>query len=129
MLSVFVSISFFLIFLFTFKSFSFHFSSFSLIFLLFIFYFLLSFLISFLKCSFSSKFLFISPLFLFVLLFLCLSCSFFFLHFIILIPCLAYPIFIRFLISEYLTKQRNIKSWNQQNYLVIRGFCYIRPLV
>ena len=22
-------------------------------------------------------------------------------------------------------KQRNIKSWDQQNYLVIRGFCYI----
>ena len=25
-------------------------------------------------------------------------------------------------------KQRNIKSWDQQNYLVIRGLCYIRPL-
>ena len=25
-------------------------------------------------------------------------------------------------------KQRNIKSWDQQNYLVIRGFYYIRPL-
>ena len=25
-------------------------------------------------------------------------------------------------------KLRNIKSWDQQNYLVIRGFCYIRPL-
>ena len=25
-------------------------------------------------------------------------------------------------------KQRNIKSWDQENYLVIRGFCYIRPL-
>ena len=25
-------------------------------------------------------------------------------------------------------KQRNIKSRDQQNYLVIRGFCYIRPL-
>ena len=25
-------------------------------------------------------------------------------------------------------KQRSIKSWDQQNYLVIRGFCYIRPL-
>ena len=24
-------------------------------------------------------------------------------------------------------KQRNIKSWDQQNYLVIRGFCFIRP--
>ena len=24
--------------------------------------------------------------------------------------------------------QRNIKSWDQQSYLVIRGFCYIRPL-
>ena len=25
-------------------------------------------------------------------------------------------------------EQRNIKSWDQQNYLVIRGFCYIQPL-
>ena len=25
-------------------------------------------------------------------------------------------------------KQRNIKSWDQLNHLVIRGFCYIRPL-
>ena len=25
-------------------------------------------------------------------------------------------------------KQRNIKSWDQQNDLVIRWFCYIRPL-
>ena len=25
-------------------------------------------------------------------------------------------------------KQRNIKSWDQQNYFVIRGFCYIRLL-
>ena len=25
-------------------------------------------------------------------------------------------------------KQRNIKSWDQQNNLVIRGFCYIWPL-
>ena len=25
-------------------------------------------------------------------------------------------------------KTRNIKSWDQQNDLVIRGFCYIRPL-
>ena len=25
-------------------------------------------------------------------------------------------------------KTKNIKSWDQQNYLVIRGFCYIRPL-
>ena len=24
--------------------------------------------------------------------------------------------------------QRNIESWDQQNYLVLRGFCYIRPL-
>ena len=33
-------------------------------------------------------------------------------------------------ISHYIRvkKQRNIKSWDQQNYLVIRGFCYIRPL-
>ena len=32
-------------------------------------------------------------------------------------------------VSHYirLKKQRNIKSWDQQNYLVIRGFCYIRP--
>ena len=25
-------------------------------------------------------------------------------------------------------KQRNVKNWDQQNYLVIRWFCYIRPL-
>ena len=33
-------------------------------------------------------------------------------------------------VSRYIRvkKQRNIKSWDQQNYLVIRGFCYIRPL-
>ena len=33
-------------------------------------------------------------------------------------------------VSHYIRvkKQRNIKSWDQQNHLVIRGFCYIRPL-
>ena len=33
-------------------------------------------------------------------------------------------------VSHYIRvkKQRNIKSWDQSNYLVIRGFCYIRPL-
>ena len=33
-------------------------------------------------------------------------------------------------VSHYIgvKKQRNIKSWDPQNYLVIRGFCYIRPL-
>ena len=33
-------------------------------------------------------------------------------------------------VSRYIRvkKQRNIKSWDQQNDLVIRGFCYIRPL-
>ena len=33
-------------------------------------------------------------------------------------------------VSHYIRvkKQRNKKSWDQQNYLVIRGFCYIRPL-
>ena len=33
-------------------------------------------------------------------------------------------------VSRYIRvkKQRNIKIWEQQNYLVIRGFCYIRPL-
>ena len=33
-------------------------------------------------------------------------------------------------VSHYIrvNKQRNIKSWDQQNYLVIRGFCYTRPL-
>ena len=33
-------------------------------------------------------------------------------------------------VSHYIgvKKQRTIKSWDQQNYLVIRGFCYIRPL-
>ena len=33
-------------------------------------------------------------------------------------------------VSHYIRvkKQRNIKSWDHQNYLVIRGFCYIRPV-
>ena len=33
-------------------------------------------------------------------------------------------------VSHYIRveKQRNIKRWDQQNYLVIIGFCYIRPL-
>ena len=33
-------------------------------------------------------------------------------------------------VSHYIRvkKLRNIKSWDQENYLVIRGFCYIRPL-
>ena len=33
-------------------------------------------------------------------------------------------------VSHYIRvkKQRDIKSWDQQNYLVITGFCYIRPL-
>ena len=33
-------------------------------------------------------------------------------------------------ISRYIRikKQINIKSWDQQNDLVIRGFCYIQPL-
>ena len=33
-------------------------------------------------------------------------------------------------VSHYIRvkKLRNIKRWDQQNYLVIRGFCYIRPL-
>ena len=33
-------------------------------------------------------------------------------------------------VSHYIRvkKQRNIKSWDQQNYLVITGFCYIGPL-
>ena len=33
-------------------------------------------------------------------------------------------------VSHYIRvkKQRNIKSWDQKNDLVIRGFCYIRPL-
>ena len=33
-------------------------------------------------------------------------------------------------VSHYIRvqKQRTIKSWDQQKYLVIRGFCYIRPL-
>ena len=33
-------------------------------------------------------------------------------------------------VSHYIRvkKQRNIESWDQQNDLVIRGFCYIRPL-
>ena len=37
---------------------------------------------------------------------------------------LLYPV------SHYIRvkKQRNINCWDQQNYLVIRGLCYIRPL-
>ena len=33
-------------------------------------------------------------------------------------------------VSHYIRikEQRNIKSWDQQYNLVIRGFCYIRPL-
>ena len=33
-------------------------------------------------------------------------------------------------VSHYIRviKQRYIKGWDQQNYLVITGFCYIRPL-
>ena len=38
------------------------------------------------------------------------------------------PCYIRFLIISGSRNKRNIKSWDQQNYLVIRGFCYIRPL-
>ena len=32
-------------------------------------------------------------------------------------------------VSHYIRvkKQRNIKGWDQQNYLVITEFCYIRP--
>ena len=29
---------------------------------------------------------------------------------------------------SYQGKKKNIKRWDQQNYFVIRGFCYIRPL-
>ena len=36
---------------------------------------------------------------------------------------LIYPVF-----HIRVKKQRNIKSWEQQNYLVIRGFCYTQPL-
>ena len=32
-------------------------------------------------------------------------------------------------VSHYIGKKnKEIKSWDQPNYLVIRGFCYIRPL-
>ena len=33
-------------------------------------------------------------------------------------------------VSHYIRvkQKQNIKSWDQKNYLVIRGFCYIRPL-
>ena len=33
-------------------------------------------------------------------------------------------------VSHYIRVKKNIyiKSWDQQNYIVIRGFCYIRPL-
>ena len=30
-------------------------------------------------------------------------------------------------VSHYIRVKKNIKSWDQQNYLVIRGFCSIRP--
>ena len=30
-------------------------------------------------------------------------------------------------VSHQSKKQRNIKTWDQQNYLLIREFCYIRP--
>ena len=42
----------------------------------------------------------------------------------------AMKITLLYQVSHYIrvNKQRNIKSWDQQNYLVIRGFCYIRPL-
>ena len=31
-------------------------------------------------------------------------------------------------VSHIRGKKIYIKSWDQQNYLVVRGFCYIRPL-
>ena len=37
-------------------------------------------------------------------------------------------LYIRFLTTIRVKKQRNIKSLDQQNDLVISGFCYIRPL-
>ena len=42
----------------------------------------------------------------------------------------AIKITLLYQVSHYIRvkKQRNIKSLDQQNYLVIRGFCYIRPL-
>ena len=38
------------------------------------------------------------------------------------------PCYIRFLLISGWKNKRNTKSWDQQNYLVITGFCYIRPL-
>ena len=42
----------------------------------------------------------------------------------------AMKITLLYQVSHYIRvkKQRNIKSWDQLNYFVIRGFCYIRPL-
>ena len=31
-------------------------------------------------------------------------------------------------VSHYIRVKKHIKSWDQQNYLVIRGFCYISDL-
>ena len=38
------------------------------------------------------------------------------------------PCYIRFLITCISGLKKNTKGWDQQNDLVIRGFCYIRPL-
>ena len=38
------------------------------------------------------------------------------------------PCYIRFLVILGFKKRRNIKSWDQQNYLVISGLCYISEL-
>ena len=42
----------------------------------------------------------------------------------------AMEITLLYQVSPYIRvkKQGNTKSWDQQNYLVITGFCYIRPL-
>ena len=42
----------------------------------------------------------------------------------------AMKITLLYQVSHYIRvkKQRNVKTWDQQNYLVIRGFCYISNL-
>ena len=42
--------------------------------------------------------------------------------------CLPSHIFLYFFSTYSISFSGGKKSWDQQNYLVIRGFCYIRPL-
>ena len=40
----------------------------------------------------------------------------------------AMEIILFYQVSHIGVKNKNMKSWGQQNYLVLRGFCFIRPL-